>query len=358
MMTGKLKTGERPLLIRERLERLEHEILSPLAAKSDLSRGRQRPEKPCQVRPAFQHDRDRIIHSKAFRRLKHKTQVFLAPKGDHYRTRLTHTIEVSQIARTIAKALALNEDLTEAIALGHDLGHTPFGHAGEYSLDEIFPGGFHHWEQSLRVVDELANEGKGLNLTWEVRDGILKHSKGKSNPILGEGPDDLPATLEGKIVRVADVVAYTNHDLQDAIHAGLLKASDIPAECSEVLGRGHSARINTMVTDIIMETAKLEKNQVAMSQEVLAATDLLRDFLFAAVYENAAVQDEFKKSRRIIQELYYFYLQHPEALLKQIGKKEFHYPLEREACDHIAGMSDSYALHIYDELFMPKPWTY
>jgi dGTPase len=357
-MAEKKKEKNRHPLIRERLERLEHEVLSPLAAKSDQSRGRQKPEKPCRVRPEFQHDRDRIIHSKAFRRLKHKTQVFLAPRGDHYRTRLTHTIEVSQIARTITKALFLNEDLTEAIALGHDLGHTPFGHAGEHALNEVFPGGFHHWEQSLRVVDELALDGKGLNLTWEVRDGILKHSKGRNNPIIGGKAADLPATLEGKIVRAADIVAYTNHDLQDAIHAGLIKPGDIPGDCVEVLGRGTSQRINTMVSDIIDETAELNKNAVVMSPEVHSATEALRDWLFDAVYLNDVVQQEFTKSVRIIHELYRLFLSRPEALLTHSGKKEFKYEVEREACDFIAGMSDRYALHIYEELFVPKPWTY
>jgi len=351
------KKRERPLLIRERLERLEHDTLSPLAAKSDQSRGRLRPEKPCDVRPAFQHDRDRIIHSKPFRRLKHKTQVFLAPKGDHYRTRLTHTIEVSQIARTVARALFLNESLTEAIALAHDLGHTPFGHAGEYALDEVFPGGFHHWEQSLRVVDELAQEGRGLNLTWEVRNGISKHSKGRDNPIAGGPAEDQPHTLEGKIVRVADIVAYTNHDIQDAIQSGILKPSQIPAECSKVLGKNHSQRINTMVTDIIKETGRLG-GEAAMSEEVLEATDRLRAFLFEAVYEHEAVQKEARKSRHVVQELYHYYLKNPDVLLSHSGKKEFSCPVEREACDFIAGMSDRYALHIYEDLFVPKPWTY
>jgi len=344
--------------IRERLEEMERRNLSPLAAKSSASRGRIKPEKPCHIRPDFQRDRDRIIHCKAFRRLKHKTQVFLAPRGDHYRTRLTHTIEVSQIARTIAKALFLNEDLTEAIALAHDLGHTPFGHAGEYALNSVFPGGFHHWEQSLRVVDELGSEGRGLNLTWEVRDGILKHSKGRESPILGANPADLPATLEGKIVRVADIVAYTNHDLQDAFAAGLLKPADLPRECVETLGRGHSARINNMVTDIIFETAKQNANALGMTPAVAAATEQLRDFLFERVYDNEQVQVEVGKTKKIIEDLYRYYVEHPDVLLKHAGKKELKEAIEREACDFIAGMSDGYALHLYEDLFMPKPWTY
>lgn len=357
-MEKKKKKQDRPRSIREKLERIEHEVFSPLAAKSDRSRGRLKPEKPCNVRPDFQHDRDRIVHSKAFRRLKHKTQVFLAPKGDHYRTRLTHTIEVSQIARTISKALFLNEDLAEAIALGHDLGHTPFGHAGEFALNEAYPKGFHHWEQSLRVVDELAHDGKGLNLTWEVRDGILKHSKGRNNNIIGGKARDLPATLEGKIVRVADIIAYTNHDLQDAISAGLIRPSDIPGDCFKILGRNHSQRINSMVIDIINETSLLNKNAVAMTPEALEATENLREWLFREVYENAKVRTEFEKSRQIILELYNYYLNHPETLLKNSGKKNFKCSIEREACDFIAGMSDSYALHIFEELFIPKPWTY
>jgi dGTPase len=357
-MAGEEKLYDAPISIRERQERLEHQILSPLAAKSDESKGRRRPEKPCRVRPAFQRDRDRIIHCKAFRRLKHKTQVFLAPKGDHYRTRLTHTIEVSQIARTIARALQMNEDLTEAIALGHDLGHTPFGHAGEFALDEVVPGGFHHWEQSLRVVDELAFEGAGLNLTWEVRDGILKHSKGRDNPVMPSRSADQPATMEGKIVRVADIVAYTNHDLQDAIAAGLIKASDVPRELIETLGKSHSQRINNMVTDIVVETAKLNKNALAMSRELLEATEKLKGWLFERVYENEEVQREFRKGRHIIQELYRYLVKNPDQLRRLAGKKEFKYDAEIEARDFIAGMSDSYALHVFEDLFVPRPWAY
>jgi len=348
----------RNLLIRESRERLEHETLAALAQKSDESRGRERREKACHVRPAFQRDRDRIIHTKAFRRLKHKTQVFLAPKGDHYRTRLTHTIEVSQIARTIARALLMNEDLAEAIALGHDLGHTPFGHAGEHALDEVVPAGFNHWEQSLRVVDVLANDGKGLNLTREVRDGILKHSKGRDNPIIGADDNDLPATVEGRIVRVADIVAYTNHDLQDAILAGIVGPTDVPAECAEVLGGQTPKRINKMVSDIIDATAERDDGQVAMSEPVLAATEKLRDWLFETVYFHPDIQTESAKSRRLVQGLYRFYVEEPEVLLKHMGKKDFSDPVEQEASDHIAGMSDSYALHVHDELFMPRPWAY
>jgi len=352
----KLKSDDN-LSIREKMERLEHEILSGFAAKSDESQGRERPEGECHVRPAFQHDRDRILHSKAFRRLKHKTQVFLAPRGDHYRTRLTHTIEVSQIARTISKALYLNEDLTEAIALGHDLGHTPFGHAGEFALQEVLDGEFHHWEQSLRVVDKLAMGGRGLNLTWEVRDGILKHSKGRENAIMGNA-DDFPSTMEGKAVRAADVIAYTTHDLQDAIESGLLTESDVPAECIGSLGETTSQRINTMVSDAIFETAQSGEAFISMSSQVLGALEKLRSFLFDKVYFSEAVQAEFRKSRGVIHQLFDYYLDNPDTLLAHSGKSEFRYDLKREVVDFIAGMSDSYALHTWEELFRPRPWSW
>jgi len=337
------------------LERREHEMLSPHAAFSDSSKGRERQERPCNIRPAFQHDRDKIIHSKPFRRLKHKTQVFLAPAGDHYRTRLTHTIEVSQIARTIAKSLFLNEDLTEAIALGHDLGHTPFGHAGEQALDKVHPGGFKHWEQSLRVVDILAREGKGLNLTWEVRDGILKHSKGERNPIIGP-IKEMSETLEGKIVRVADIVAYTNHDIEDAVRARLIKRQDVPENCARVLGQNHSQRINTMVTDIIAETAKLNRNAIAVSKRVLEATEKLRSFLFEKVYQHPAIVKESDKATKIIYELYQYLVDNPDRLLELKGGRELRFKVNQEVCDFIAGMSDHYALSLYDNLFIPRPW--
>ncbi|MFO8057194.1 MAG: deoxyguanosinetriphosphate triphosphohydrolase [bacterium] len=353
----KLKSDE-SLSIREKMERLEHGILSSSASKSDQSRGREKPERECHVRPAFQHDRDRIIHCKAFRRLKHKTQVFLAPRGDHYRTRLTHTIEVSQIARTISKALYLNEELTEAIALGHDLGHTPFGHAGEFALQEVVEDGFNHWEQSLRVVDRLAMGGRGLNLTWEVRDGILKHSKGRDYAIVGDEASDFPSTMEGKVVRAADVVAYTTHDLQDAIESGLITTTDVPKECLKVLGETTSQRINTMVSDLIYETAGAGKSYLMMSPPVLEGLEKLRAFLFETVYFSEPVQAEFKKSRHVIHQLYHYYMDNPEVLLSHTGKSELGYGLSREVTDFIAGMSDSYALHIWDELFRPKPWSW
>ena len=343
------------MLIREKLEKLEHETLSPFASFSDQSKGRLKSEKPCQIRPCFQRDRDRIIHSKPFRRLKHKTQVFLAPAGDHYRTRLTHTIEVNQISRTIARALFLNESLTEAIALGHDLGHTPFGHAGEYALNQVYPAGFRHWEQSLRVVDLLAQEGEGLNLTYEVRDGILKHSKGKASPFIGNG-DDFPETMEGKIVRVADIIAYTNHDLEDALRAKIISYDEIPKACLKILGESHSQRINTMVSDLIYQTQGLKTPELFMSPKILKATENLRDWLFEKVYENGLIRAEFNKAVKLVSELYEYLVKHPERFLEISGKQNLRFSIEQEVCDFIAGMSDRYALRIYQEFFLPQPW--
>ena len=343
------------MLIREKLEKMEHETLSPLAAFSDRSQGRLRPEEPCDIRPAFQRDRDRIIHSKPFRRLKHKTQVFLAPAGDHYRTRLTHTIEVNQIARTIARALFLNESLTEAIALGHDLGHTPFGHAGEHALNLLCPDGFRHWEQSLRVVDTLANDGRGLNLTAEVREGILMHSKGKDNPFVGNG-EGAPATMEGKIVRASDVIAYVNHDLEDALRAGVILSDELPRECVQALGQRHSERINSMVTDLVYETRKTGKPWLNMSDKALQATERLREWLFSEVYQSPVILKEFDKAVRVVTELYQFLVERDQQFLALAGKKELRFPIQQEVCDFIAGMTDRYALSLYQELFIPKPW--
>ena len=343
------------MTIREELEALEEKILSPFAAKARQSRGRLRPEEECSVRTCFQRDRDRIIHSKAFRRLKHKTQVFLSPGGDHYRTRLTHTLEVAQIARSMARALRLNEDLTEAIALGHDLGHTPFGHAGEAVLNELHPEGFRHYEQSLRVVDFLEKDGQGLNLTFEVRDGILKHSKGKG-PILPEDSEDLPVTLEGQLVRVADIIAYINHDLDDALRGGVIREEDIPEECSRILGRRHAQRIDTMVKSLIYRTLEASDGRLHMDPEVLKAMEDLREFLFERVYEAPVVYREFSKAKKILRELY-------EYLLEQEGiwEKESIYPpgtsRHRMVCDFIAGMTDRYALALYERLFLPRPWA-
>src|SRR3981189_624798 len=301
--------------LRQQLEARERDILAPQAARSADSRGRLRAAPEDEVRPAFQRDRDRIIHCKAFRRLKHKTQVFFAPTGDHYRTRLTHTLEVSQIARTIAKVLRLHEELTEAIALGHDLGHTPFGHAGERVLDTLMPGGFNHYEQSLRIVDVLENDGHGLNLTWEVRDGIAKHSKGKSGAPVGTPPELRPSTIEGQIMRVADIIAYVNHDIDDATRAGLRRAEDLPQAPVRVLGTSASARIGTLVTDVVTETLAGGLTEIRMSEAVLRAVLDLRAFLFDAVYENVIATAEFKKAAGILSGLWEKVRERPEEFL-------------------------------------------
>jgi dGTPase len=326
------------MLIRQMLEEKEKRFLSPHAQLSSQTRGRRVPEEECTIRPAFQHDRDRIIHSKSFRRLKHKTQVFLVPGGDHYRTRLTHTLEVAQIARTMAKALSLNEDLTEAIALGHDLGHTPFGHAGEEILNEICPGGFHHSAQSLRVVDLLERDGKGLNLTFEVRDGILKHSKGKGD-LITDDPRDMPATYEGRLVRVADIIAYINHDLDDAVRAGLISPGDIPRDCSEELGDSHGKRIDTMVRDILEQALNSEPLKIGLSERKLEATIKLRDFLYERVYDLPSVHGDFVKSAKILRELYAYFLENPAEFQKEAGEAFSHEPAERSIADFIAGMT-------------------
>ncbi len=322
---------------------------------SSQSRGRLKEEAEDDIRTCFQRDRDRIIHSKAFRRLKHKTQVFLAPKGDHYRTRLTHVLEVSQIARTIARSLRLNEDLTEAIALGHDLGHTPFGHAGEAALREIHPGGFDHYVQSLRVVDFLEKDGKGLNLTYEVRDGIVKHSKGKGN-IVPENPKDRAITLEGQVVRLADIIAYVNHDLDDALRAGVIKRADIPQIVIKVLGDTHSQRIDTAVKDVIKTSQKIDLAEIRMSSGISEAIYKLRDFLFERVYESEAIRSEFRKTKKIIEELYFYYLDHTDEILKAVPPEK-KIDKHRMVCDFIAGMTDRFALSTYERLFFPQGWT-
>jgi len=343
------------MLIRQMLEEKEKKFLSPYAQLSSQTRGRRMPEEECAIRPAFQRDRDRIIHSKSFRRLKHKTQVFLVPGGDHYRTRLTHTLEVAQIARTMAKSLSLNEDLTEAIALGHDLGHTPFGHAGEEILNEICPGGFHHSAQSLRVVDFLERDGKGLNLTFEVRDGILKHSKGKGDLIVDDS-GDMPATYEGRLVRVADIIAYINHDLDDAVRAGLISPRDIPRDCNEVLGDSHGKRIDAMVRDILEQALKSEPLKIGLSERKLEATIKLRDFLYDRVYDLPSVHGDFVKSAKILRELYAYFLEHQEEFRKEAGEAFNHEPVERSIADFIAGMTDRYAFKLYENIFLPQPW--
>ena len=343
------------LNIRQLAEERE-ESLSPYAAKSRLSRGRLKPEEPCWVRTAFQRDRDRIIHCKAFRRLKHKTQVFIAPLGDHYVTRLSHTLEVSQIARTIARALNLNEDLTEAIALGHDLGHTPFGHVGEDVLNELYHQGFRHNEQSLRVVDLLEKDGQGLNLTWEVRDGIVNHSKTRID-ILGEGWGKVN-TLEGEVCKIADIVAYINHDIGDAIRAGIITEGDLPLSAVRVLGLSHSQRINTMVCDIIdYSWAASGRNTtgsptIGMSPQILEATNTLRKFLFDRVYNLHAAQKETEKAREVIHLLYKYFNEHEDKLPSEYclhGDET-----EQRVVDYIAGMTDQYALRIAEELALVK----
>jgi dGTPase len=342
------------MTIREQLERREREFLAPEAAKSADTRGRLRPEAEDPIRPAFQRDRDRIIHSKAFRRLKHKTQVFFAPTGDHYRTRLTHTLEVSQIARSIAKVLRLNEELTEAIALGHDLGHTPFGHAGERVLDALVPGGFNHYEQSLRIVDALERDGAGLNLTWEVRDGIARHSKGKSGMPVGADPEHRASTIEGQVARVADIIAYVNHDIDDAVRAGLLRPEDLPPVRVEVLGGSSSERIGRMVTDVVMETLAGGMSEIRMSDTILNATLGLRSFLFEAVYENELATAEFKKAGGILGGLWDKVRERPAEFLDR--RTVDHEGLDAAARDFLAGMTDRYAVALYEHLFIPKPW--
>lgn len=322
---------------------LEHAILSPLAAFSDESRGRRVPEEDCPIRTAFQRDRDRIIHCNSFRRLKHKTQVFLSPEGDHYRTRLTHTLEVSQIARTIAKGLDLNEDLTEAISLGHDLGHTPFGHAGERALDSVCSRGFHHYEQSLRVVDVLEKEGRGLNLTYEVRNGIVCHTKGKE-----------ATTLEGRVVRLADRIAYINHDIDDAVRAGVLREADIPLRIRETLGETKSERINTLVLSAIENS----RDTIALDGTVNVLFEELHDFMFRHVYTNMDCKSEESKAIDMIQWLFGFYMEKPEHLPANYQKLIEQDGRERAVCDFVAGMTDRYAVKIFESTFVPKSWIY
>ena len=332
--------------IREEQEKREHLIFSPYASFSDESRGRDRDEEPCPMRTIYQRDRDRIIHCKTFRRLKHKTQVFLAPEGDHYRTtRLTHTLEVAQIARSIARALNLNEDLTEAIALGHDLGHTPFGHAGERTLNSLCPMGFAHYKQSIRVVEFLEKDGQGLNLTWEVRDGILNHRTSGN-----------PSTLEGKAVRLSDKIAYINHDIDDGIRAGILKESDIPSEYTDVLGNSTKERLNTMISDIIMNS--IGKNDLVMSEPVRKAMTELRKFMFESLYLNPTAKSEEAKADKLITELYRYYVANTDKLPDTYKRfiTEFDERPEQVVCDYIAGMSDQYSISKFQEIFVPKAW--
>jgi dGTPase len=340
------------MTIREELERTEQEILSPRACLSSRTKGRVRPEAQHSLRTDFQRDRDRIIHCKSFRRLKHKTQVFLSPFGDHYRTRLTHCLEVSQIARTIAKALRLNEDLTEAIALGHDLGHTPFGHSGEETLRKLLPGGFHHSDQSLRVVEKLEYEGKGLNLTFEVRDGIQKHSKGRGE-IFDPDPEDMPSTLEGQIVRVSDVIAYVNHDVDDALRSGIIDEEDIPPSLIRVLGKWHATRIDRMVLDVVEASLAAGLERIAMSQRIMSPMLELREFLYKNVYFNSTARDELRKTEKIIGDLFAYVMENPEGHVKSYPAGD---PAVVRAGDFVAGMTDRFAMALYERIFLPKSW--
>ncbi len=340
------------MTIREEFEETEKKFLSPRAVLSSRSRGRTKPEQPHLIRTAFQRDRDRIIHSKSFRRLKHKTQVFLSPFGDHYRTRLTHCLEVSQIARTIARALRLNEDLTEAIALGHDLGHTPFGHSGEETLRKLLPQGFHHSEQSLRVVDKLEYEGKGLNLTFEVRDGIQRHSKGRGE-IFDSDPEDMPVTLEGQIVRVSDVIAYVNHDIDDALRAEIIREDDIPSNLIKVLGKWHATRIDRMVRDVVEASLGTELTRISMSERIMKSVLELREFLYEKVYFNSTAREELRKTEKIISDLLSYVLESPEGYVKEYPAQD---PLVVRAGDFIAGMTDRFAMALYEQIFLPRSW--
>lgn len=331
--------------IREMREEWERQYLSPYASLSRDSKGRQIPEEPCDIRPEYQRDRDRILHCKSFRRLKHKTQVFLAPEGDHYRTRLTHTLEVAQIARTVARSLRLNEDLTEAIALGHDLGHTPFGHSGERILNELCPDGFVHSDQSVRVVELLEKDGQGLNLTWEVRDGIRNHRTSGH-----------PATLEGCIVRLSDKIAYINHDIDDAIRGKIFAEQDIPSQYTDFLGHSVRERLNTMIHDIIL--CSMDRPQISMSPGMEEAMRGLRGWLFQHVYLNDVPKAEEGKAQQLIASLYRYYMDHeqelPEEYLQMM--RERGESKGRVVCDYIAGMSDSYAIYKFEELFVPRSW--
>ena len=346
------------MTVRERLEQLERQILAPYATRSAESRGRPRPEPPDPVRTAFQRDRDRIVHCKAFRRLKHKTQVFLDPEEDHYRTRLTHTLEVAQIARTISRALRLNEDLTEAIALAHDLGHPPFGHTGEEALDETLqrylPGRrFRHYEQSLRVVDVLEKEGQGLNLTHEVREGIAGHSKGRAD--LSEAESEKTTTLEATVVRIADRIAYLNHDLDDGIRAGLLTPNDLPRDLIDFLGQTHSQRIARMVMDVVEQSEG--KPIVQLSPPMLEAMNRMKEFMFERLYHHPRVLAEREKMRVIISQLFDYYMEHPDALPETFRPAEpSREALVQSVCDYIAGMTDRYAIQRYIQLFLPRNW--
>lgn len=349
------------MTIREEYERREEKFISPFGCLSFNSQGRAVEEESCSVRTAFQLDRDRIVFSNAFRRLKHKTQVFLAPLGDDYRTRLTHTLEVSQMARVMARALFLNEDLVEAIALGHDLGHTPFGHSGETVLREIYSADFSHNAQSLRVVEVLENNGKGLNLTVEVRDGILKHSKGYGK-IIPDDPAELASTYEGRIVRIADIMAYLNHDLEDAIRSGVIRSEQVPNICTDLLGRTHSQRAETMIRALIASsTPQNGELYLQIDDNVHSAMTVLRQFLYENVYRSPQVHQDFEKAKKMLSELYAYFLDHEEMLHKKLidmqmlGGNNNNQTKERTVCDLIASMTDRYAMNLYQSIFFPSP---
>jgi len=349
------------MTIREEYEQREEKFISPFGCLSSNSQGRAVEEESCSVRTAFQLDRDRIVFSNAFRRLKHKTQVFLAPLGDDYRTRLTHTLEVSQMARVMARALFLNEDLVEAIALGHDLGHTPFGHSGETVLREIYSADFSHNAQSLRVVEVLENNGKGLNLTIEVRDGILKHSKGYGK-IIPDDPAELASTYEGRIVRIADIMAYLNHDLEDAIRSGVIRSEQVPNICTDILGRTHSQRAETMIRALIApSTPQNGELDLQIDDNVHSAMMVLRQFLYENVYRSPQVHQDFEKAKKMLSELYAYFLDHEEMLHKKLidmqmlGGKNNNQTKERTVCDLIASMTDRYAMNLYQSIFFPSP---
>ena len=329
--------------VRDRFDEYEKQTLSEYACLTSSTRGREFAVEPCELRTEFQRDRDRIIHSQSFRRLMNKTQVFLAPMGDHYRTRMTHTLEVTQIARIIARALRLNEDLTEASALGHDIGHTPFGHAGEYAMQKCFDPEFTHYKQSLRVVEKLENNGRGLNLTWEVRDGILNHTG-----------SCMASTLEGVIVKFADRIAYINHDIDDACRAGILSVSDIPKELRDILGESHSQRINTMVTSIIRESTG--KPMIAMESEVQEASNRLRTFLFEHVYRNPVAKSEESKAQEMLMRMFEHFVKHPDGMPELYRRNIEIESVERCVCDFLSGMTDRYAIEVYSDLYIPKVW--
>ena len=332
------------MTVREEIEVREKQILAPCAAFAADSRGREREETPCPYRTVYQRDRDRVVHSKSFRRLKHKTQVFLSPEGDHYRTRLTHTLEVSQIARTIARALRLNEDLTEAIALAHDLGHTPFGHAGERALNELLPGGFRHYEHSVRVVERLEHDGKGLNLTDEVRDGIRCHTKGA-----------VARTLEGRIVRFADQIAYINHDMDDAMRAGVMSENDIPADVRTLLGETRAQRLDCLIGNVIKAS---DSTDIRMAPAVYEAFQTLHQTMFDKLYYNPVVKGEETKAVALLQTLFEYYEKNPEDLPPEFAQVAHEEGAPRAAADYVASMTDNFALGIYDSLFVPRSWTF